>query len=134
MQAQFDYVIRQIEAANTIPSLMASALIGLDLIERATTLLAQIAPEESFPACQAAIAEASDARNALAEAPALAWRKGSEGSAPANVHEFTEAITTLILVAAENALNAASKTTEPADRVACLQAVQHLGRLYSALK
>ncbi|NED53265.1 hypothetical protein G3I24_20495, partial [Micromonospora aurantiaca] len=48
--------------------------MGLELIERATTVLAQTGPEDAY---QTALAEASDAWWALAEAPSLAWPERS---------------------------------------------------------
>lgn len=109
--------------------LLAAAFMGLELIERATTVLAQTGPEDVY---QTALAEASDAWWALAEAPSLAW---PERSMPdADLHEFAEAIVALVMVVAEAVLNVASKTTEPADRVACLRAVHHAGNVAAALR
>jgi hypothetical protein len=131
MKHQFDYVTCQIQAANTMPALMASALAGLELVERATKLLATITPGKPHLPYQNAMAEAAKARDALAGAPSLAGpRNPALLSAPA----FTRSITELVLVIAEAVLNAACKATEPADRVACLKATQHAGRLYSALR
>ncbi|NKZ03318.1 hypothetical protein [Actinomadura latina] len=103
--------------------------MGLELIERATTVLAQHAPEEAY---QAALVEASDAWWALVEAPTLAW---PEHCMPdGEVQEFAEAITGLVMVVAEAILNVASKSTDPADRVACLRAVHHTGNVAAAMR
>jgi hypothetical protein len=103
--------------------------MGLELVERATTVLAQSAPEDAY---QTALAEASDAWWALAEAPSLAW---PEHSMPdTEIQEFAGAIAALVMVVAEAVLNVASKTTEPADRVACLRAVHHAGNVAAAMR
>ncbi|WP_165975565.1 hypothetical protein [Actinomadura rubrisoli] len=49
-------------------------------------------------------------------------------------HQLAESIAALVMIVAEAVLNAASKTTDPADRVACLKAVHHAGRLHAALR
>ncbi|MEU8804045.1 hypothetical protein [Spirillospora sp. NPDC048819] len=103
--------------------------MGLQLIERATTVLAQSDPEDAY---QTALAEATDAWWALAEAPTLAWPERSMTDADAD--KFAEAIAALVMVVAEAILNVASKTTEPADRVACLRAAHHAGHVHAAMR
>ncbi|MFA1551740.1 hypothetical protein [Actinomadura chokoriensis] len=125
----FDYASQQIKTADSLPALLAAAFMGLELIERTTTVLAQSAQEDAH---QTALAEAIDAWWALAEAPSLAWPEGSMSDA--DVQEFTEAISALVMVVAEAILNVASKTTEPADRVACLRAAHHVGNVHAAMK
>lgn len=125
----FDYATQQIKAADSVPTLLTAAFMGLELIERATTVLAQTAPEDAY---QTALAEATDAWWALADAPSLAW---PERSMPdTDVQEFAEAIAALVIVVAEAILNVASKTTEPGDRVACLRAVHHAGNVTAAMR
>ncbi|GAA1834081.1 hypothetical protein [Actinomadura chokoriensis] len=103
--------------------------MGLELIERASTVLAQAAPEDDY---QVALAEATDAWWALAEAPTLAW---PERSMPdTDVQQLAEAVAALVMVVAEAILTVASKTTEPADRVACLRAAHHAGNVHAAMK
>lgn len=103
--------------------------MGLELIERATTVLAQTAPEGAY---QTALIEATDAWWALAEAPTLAW---PERSMPdADVQALAESIAGLVMVVAEAILNVASKTTEPADRVACLRAAHHAGNVHTGMR
>ncbi|GAA0544535.1 hypothetical protein [Actinomadura livida] len=48
--------------------------------------------------------------------------------------ELAAAVAALVLVVAEAILNVASKTTDPADRVACLKAVHHAGHVHAALR
>lgn len=125
----FDYATRQIKAADTVPALLTSAFVGLDLIERATTVLAQTAPKGAH---QTALAEATDAWWALSEAPTLAWPERS--MTDADVQLAAEAVAAFVLVVAEAILTAASKTTAPADRVACLTAAHHAGHVHAALR
>lgn len=127
----FDHITRQIKAADTIPGLIASAFIGLDLIERATTVIAQDAPEEVHGAYQTALAEATDAWWALTDAPSLAWPNSFRNDT--DVRQLSQSISALVLVVAEAILTAASKTTDPADRVACLRAAHHAGHVHAAL-
>ncbi|MEV4677273.1 hypothetical protein ACGFJT_44020 [Actinomadura geliboluensis] len=129
MKHFFDYAARQIKTADSLPALLAAAFMGLELIERATTVLAESAPEDAY---QTALAEASDAWWALAEAPSLAWPERPMPDTDA--HEFAEAITSLVMVVAEAILNVASKTPRPADRVACLRAVHHAGNVAAAMR
>lgn len=125
----FDYATRQIKTADSLPALLTAAFMGLELIERTTTVLAQAAPEVTY---QTALAEASDAWWALAEVPSLAWPDRSMPNT--EITEFAEATAALVMVVAEAILNVASKTTQPADRVACLRAVHHAGNVAAALR
>jgi hypothetical protein len=125
----FDYATRQIKAADSPPALLAAAFMGLELIERAATVLAQTAPGSAY---QTTLGEASDAWWALAEAPSLAWPQ--HAMPDTNITEFAEAITSLVMVVAEAILNVAATTTQPADRVACLRAVRHAGNIAAALR
>ncbi|WP_021593514.1 hypothetical protein [Actinomadura welshii] len=125
----FDYATRQIKTADSLPALLAAAFMGMELIERAATVLAQSAPEDAY---QTALAEATDAWWALAEAPTLSW---PERSMPdTDVQELATSIAALVMVVAEAILNVASKTTEPADRVACLRAAHHAGNVHAAMR
>ncbi|MFA1538029.1 hypothetical protein [Actinomadura monticuli] len=125
----FDYATRQIKTADSLPALLAAAFMGLELIERASTVLAQAAPEDDY---QVALAEATDAWWALAEAPTLNW---PERSMPdTDVQQLADSIAALVMVVAEAILNVASKTTQPADRVACLRAAHHAGNVHAAMR
>ncbi|WP_339153699.1 hypothetical protein [Actinomadura luteofluorescens] len=125
----FDYAARQIKTADSVPALLAAAFMGMELIERATTVLAQTAPEDTY---QTALAEASDAWWALADAPTLTWPDRSLSDT--DVSDLAESIAALVMVVAEAILNVASKTTDPADRVACLRAAHHAGNVHAAMK
>ncbi|WUH97671.1 hypothetical protein OHR68_29690 [Spirillospora sp. NBC_00431] len=125
----FDHMTRQIRTADSLPALLTAAFMGMELIERATTVLAQTAPRDTH---QTALTEATDAWWALAEAPTLAW---PDGSLPdRELQEFTDSIAAMVMTVAEAILNVASKTTEPADRVACLRAAHHAGNVHAALR
>ncbi|MEU8804876.1 hypothetical protein [Spirillospora sp. NPDC048819] len=52
----------------------------------------------------------------------------------ADVQLAGEAVAAFVLVVAEAILTAASKTTAPADRVACLTAAHHAGHVHAALR
>ncbi|SNS76025.1 hypothetical protein [Actinomadura mexicana] len=125
----FDYAARQIKTADSVPALLAAAFMGMELIERATTVLAQTAPENAY---QTALAEASDAWWALVDAPTLTWPDRSMSDT--DVSDLAESIAALVMVVAEAILNVASKTTDPADRVACLRAAHHAGNVHAAMK
>ncbi|TDE26529.1 hypothetical protein [Actinomadura sp. 6K520] len=103
--------------------------MGLELIGDATTVLAQTAPEDAY---QTALTEATDAWWALTEAPTLAWPQASMPDT--ETEELATAIAALVLEVTEAILNVASKTTDPADRVACLKAVHHAGHVHAALR
>ncbi|MEU9867887.1 hypothetical protein AB0C87_08565 [Actinomadura sp. NPDC048021] len=125
----FDYAARQIKTADSIPALLAAAFMGMELIERATTVLAQTAPEDAY---QTALAEASDAWWALVDAPTLTWP--DRAISDTDVSDLAESIAALVMVVAEAILTVASKTTDPADRVACLRAAHHAGNVHAAMK
>ncbi|MFI0484351.1 hypothetical protein [Actinomadura sp. 9N215] len=103
--------------------------MGIELIERATTVLAQTSPRDTH---QTALIEATDAWWALADAPTLAWPDHSMPDR--EIQEFADSVAALVMVVAEAILTVASKTTEPGDRVACLRAVHHAGNVHTALR
>lgn len=128
------YVSKQIQAANTLPALMTTAFVGLEMVERAITLLIEIAPEESYASYATALAEATDAWWALSEAPSLSWPTSSELIVETGHREFAEAIAQLVMVISQGLLNAVNKVRDPADRVACLKAASHAGHVHAALQ
>ncbi|HEU5023614.1 MAG TPA: hypothetical protein VFV01_01710 [Spirillospora sp.] len=133
LKHQFQYLTRQIKAADSVPTLLTSAFIGLDLIERAVTALPDAGGDPTRPDYEAAAIEATDAGWALTQAPTLAWPIAR----PITVDEarhLADTIAAFVLVVAEAMLTAASKSPDPGDRMACLRAAHHAGRLHSALK
>jgi hypothetical protein len=130
---QFQYLTRQIKAADSIPALLTAAFIGLDLVERAITVLPDIDTDQAGPGNETALIETTDAWWALSEAPTLAWPTRAAMNTD-DVRQLAEAIAGFVLVVTEAMLNVASKSSDPGDRVACLRAAHHVGRLHSALK
>jgi hypothetical protein len=130
---QFQYLTRQIKAADSVPALLTCAFIGLDLVERAITVLPDIDTDQAGPGNQTALIETTDAWWALSEAPTLAWPTSAAMNTD-DVRQLAEAIAGFLLVVTEAMLNVASKSSDPGDRVACLRAAHHVGRLHAALK
>ncbi|QFG22853.1 hypothetical protein [Actinomadura sp. WMMB 499] len=133
MQQHFDNVNARIRSAGSVPALLSAAFTGLEVIERATTVLADTAPACTYPGYQVARAEARNAWSALATAPTLNCpdQTATEG---ADVQELASSIAAFVLVVAEAIVNVASKTTEPGDQTACLRAARHAGHVHTALR
>ncbi|GAA0284461.1 hypothetical protein GCM10009527_095680 [Actinomadura nitritigenes] len=105
----------------------------MDLIERTTTPLHAIGNDQTRLNSETATIAAIEAWWALSQAPTLAWPGAAPMSAD-ETRELAEAIADVVLVVTEAILNVASKSADPGDRVACLQAAHHAGRLHAALK
>ncbi|MGI5325070.1 hypothetical protein [Actinomadura nitritigenes] len=133
LKHQFQHLTRQIKAADSVPALLASAFFGLDLIERATTALPDTGNDPIRPDYEAAAIEATDAWWALTQAPTLDWPITKPITAD-EARYLADTIAAFVLVVTEAMLTAASKSPDPADRMACLRAAHHAGRLHSALK
>ena len=133
LNQQFQYLTRQIKGAGSIPALLTAAFIGLDLIERAVTVLPDINSDQVRPGKETALIEATDAWWALSEAPTLAWPASTAVNTD-DARQLAEAVAGFVLVVTEAMLNVASKSSDPGDRVACLRAAHHAGRLHAALK
>ena len=119
MQEHFAYAAGRIRSACDLPSLLAAAFAGLELVERATSALS-----DRSPAHATALNEASNAWWALSRAPSL--RRLEEA-------EPTESVATFSLLVTQALVVATSRAVDPADRVACLQAARHAGRVHDAL-
>ena len=133
LNQQFQYLTRQIKGADSIPALLTAAFIGLDLIERAVTVLPDINSDQVRPGNETALIEATDAWWALSEAPTLAWPASTAVNTD-DARQLAEAVAGFVLVVTEAMLNVASKSSDPGDRVACLRAAHHAGRLHATLK
>lgn len=133
MKQHFEHITRQIRTADSIPALLTTAFTGLEVIERATAHLADIAPAHAYPGYQTARAEATNAWSMLSTAPTLGGPSRST-SIDADAEELAASISRLVLVVAEAIVNVAAKTSEPGDRVACLQAARHAGYVHAALR
>ncbi|WP_067481619.1 hypothetical protein [Actinomadura hibisca] len=112
------YATDRLNTATSTPELLAAAFDGLELVERAATALTARTPRYTT-----ALSEASEAWWALSMAPSL--------NGPADAR--TEALATFALTLAQSLVAATARITDPGDRVACLQAARHLGRVHSAL-
>ncbi|MEV5831911.1 hypothetical protein AB0L25_40800 [Spirillospora sp. NPDC052242] len=133
MRQHFEHITQQIRSADSIPALLTAAFAGLEVIERATAHLADMAPAHIYPGYQTARAEATSAWATLSTAPTL---NSPEHPASANpdVEELAAAIARFVLVVAEAIVNVASKTPDPGDRMACLRAAHHAGHVHAALR
>lgn len=128
----FQHVTEHIKAADSIPALTTAAAFGLILIEHAVTLLCGTRGDVLRPDHRTALAEATDAWWALTEAPCLGWPQAPTTEADAEALAGSTA--TLVMVVAEALLTVASKSTDAADRVACLKATHHIGHVRTALR
>jgi hypothetical protein len=131
LKHQVQYLTRQIKAADSIPALLTSALVGLDVIERVTYVLTDT--DHTDAGYETAFLEAAEAWWVLSEAPTLSW-PGSEPMTTGETRELAEALAGFVLVVTEAMLTIASRSADPGDRVACLRAAHHAGLVYSALK
>ncbi|GLZ15626.1 hypothetical protein Acsp04_58610 [Actinomadura sp. NBRC 104425] len=127
MNRCFQHVTEHIKAADSIPALTITATFGLTLIEHTVPLLANARGD----ALRTALAEATDARRALTTAPCLGWPQ--HPTTEADTEALAGSTATLVMVVAQALLTVASKSTDPADRVACLKATHHLGHVHTAL-
>lgn len=128
MDDHIRFVTSQIQSADTLSALLTAAFYGLETVERATALLAEIAPEHLRTDCDDALAAAISAWWALSGAPT--W--SDPGESP--LTELAAQVSSLVLLVSETLLKAANKAATPADRIACLSAVHHAGRVHAALK
>ncbi|MBO2447138.1 hypothetical protein J4573_08575 [Actinomadura barringtoniae] len=126
------YVSRQIRSAERPTALLAAAFMGLELIERAATLLTETAPASSRDLYQVVLGEASDAWWSLSKAPALAWANepANDDRGPGDLAESLQALVQVVVDALQNV---ADRTPEPEDRAACLQAIAHSAHVRDAL-
>ncbi|GAA0965417.1 hypothetical protein [Actinocorallia libanotica] len=134
MKEHLDHITRQLQQAQARPTLIATAYIGLDLVSRAASALAELCPEPDVPAYQSAILEADEAAVALATAPSLTWPERDYLAALPHHEEFAAQLITLTLAVHQALLLAARKSPHPADRLACLEAALHTARAHQALR
>ncbi|MQY03116.1 hypothetical protein [Actinomadura macrotermitis] len=125
------YSTGRLDGAASLPALLTAVFDGLELVERAATALAGPDADGARPGCAGALAEAGRARRALSGAPAL--RSAVHAGSGAERQELAEALGRFSMTLTEALVTATAWTTEPADRVACLRAALHLGRVAGAL-
>ncbi|MDL4770732.1 hypothetical protein [Actinomadura xylanilytica] len=133
MNDHIAYVTRQLQTADSLPAMITATLVGLELIERAILLLTQIAPDESYPAYATALAEATDAWWAFSQAPSVSYPDGADPPAGDDHREFARRVDELVTAVTRALLGTVNKVTDPADRIACLAAAQHVGHVHTAL-
>ncbi|MFD0691189.1 hypothetical protein [Actinomadura fibrosa] len=124
MDDHFAYASGRIRSADGLRELLAATFDGLELLERAATALAESGDGLAY---RAAVEEASDAWWALAGAPALRPSTGDAG------RHLADTLSRFTLLLSQALVTATSRSADPADRVACLQAAQHVGRVHAAL-
>jgi len=134
VKEHLDHVTRQLQQATARSTLIATAYIGLDLVSRASSALAELCPEPDIPAYQSAILEADEASVALAAAPSLTWPERDYLADLPDHEEFAAQLITLTLAVHQALLLAAHKSHSPADRLACLEAALHAARAHQALR
>jgi len=117
MNDHITYATDRIRSACDLPTLMAATFAGVELMERCATALAA-----DHPSYTPALTEASDAWWALSAAPSLKMYSPE----PTQAATFSLLVTQALVAATSRALN-------PADRVACLEAARHAGRVHDAL-
>jgi hypothetical protein len=130
----FTQVAWQIRAADQLPALLAAAFVGLELADLTTEALAEQDPDEGFPAYLTARVEAAEARDALSRAPSLTWPAVRAPQGRITVDDIVGSLATLAMLLAQALVTAAERSSDPADRIACLDAALHAGRLHEALR
>jgi hypothetical protein len=129
----FAQMTSQLQQITGRTALMSAAYIGLALMERAGTALVELGPEENLPAYETAVQEAVNAARALSSAPSLASQGLSSPTVDAADAAFHAQLLTLALAVHQTLVAAATHVLNEADRVACLEAALHTGRVHQAL-
>jgi hypothetical protein len=109
-----------------IPDALVTAHLGLHATERAVAALGLTD--------DTALDEAINAGVALARARTVAWPPGGDVESAGEPRDKAASIADLVMVVSRTLLTTANKVTDPADRIACFQAVQHAGRLQTILR
>jgi hypothetical protein len=86
------------------------------------------------PASLTALTEAAQARDALAQAPSLTPPGHPFIPASRTSAEVTDSIATMALALTQVLVAAAENSANESDKVACLAAALHTGRLHEALR
>ncbi|MFC4906183.1 hypothetical protein [Actinomadura gamaensis] len=133
MHDHIAYAAGRLGAADSLPSLLAAAIDGLELVERAATALTDPSRGPVRPGLAAALAEATQAWWALSAAPSVRSPETGCPKRSGGVRETVDALSRFSLQLTEALVSATSRTLDPADRVACLQAARHLARVHAVL-
>jgi hypothetical protein len=134
MDDPFVHITQKIQSADRLPVLLSAAFVGLELADLTAQTLTEQTPAGSFPAYVTAQFEAAEARDALSRAPSLTRPSVSPPTARATTQDIAASVATLAKVLTQALIAAAETTTDPADKIACLDAALHVGRLHEALR
>lgn len=131
----FDDVTQRLgKAGGKLPILLAAAYTGLELATSTTNALTDTCPDNEVPAYLTALNEAAQARDALAQAPSLVPIDRALPEPPTTGQDVADQVAAMAMALAQALVAAAEHSTDQADKIACLQAALHTGRLHEALR
>lgn len=133
MHDHIAYAADRLGAADTLPGLLAAAIDGLELVERAATALADPSHGPVRPGLDTALAEAGRAWWALAVAPTVQSSDDGDPYDGDGAPETVDALSRFCLQLTEALVSATAHTLDPADRIACLRAARHIARAHVVL-
>jgi hypothetical protein len=130
----FDHVTEQLHRADQLPMLLAAAYVGLELADLTTQALTEQNHTDGFSAYVTAQFEAAEARDALSRAPSLTRPNTPPPAGRTTSPDIAASVAALAMVLAQILTAAAERSTDVADKLACLNAALHVGRLHEALR
>lgn len=122
------------EPGQALPVLLTAAYVGLELATSAVRALSDTCAEQELDAVLMALTEAAEARDALGTAPSLIHPEQAFRPQPIDEHALASSLATLAMTLCQVLVIAAERSTDPADKAACLNAILHAGRLHEALR
>lgn len=134
MNDPFTHVTEKIQTADRLPVLLDAALVGLELAGLTTQALTEQEHADALPAYVTAQYEAAEARDALTRAPSLTRPPAPTPAGQATHQDIAGSVAALAQVLTQALIAAAEQTTDTADKIACLDAAIHVGRLHEALR
>ncbi|MFC5186189.1 hypothetical protein [Actinomadura harenae] len=133
MHDHIAYAAGRLRAAETLPGLLAAAIQGLELVERAATALADPSHGPVRPGLDAALTEAGRAWSALSAAPTVQAPDAGCPQEGRGTRETVDALRRFCLQLTSALVAATAHTLDPADRIACLKAARHIARVHIVL-
>ncbi|RFU37913.1 hypothetical protein DZF91_30450 [Actinomadura logoneensis] len=133
MHDHITYAAGRLGTAGSLPDLLAAAFDGLELVERAATVLADPSRGPVRPGLDTALSEASQACWALATAPTVQSAEAGPPARTLGIRETVETLSRFCLQLTEALVAATAHTLDPADRIACLRAARHIARAHVVL-
>jgi hypothetical protein len=130
----FDNVTEQLQRADQLPLLLAAAYVGLELADLTTQALTEQNQTDGFAAYATAQFEAAEARDALSRAPSLTRPNVTPPAVRTTSPDIAASVAALAMVLAQTLTAVAERSTDMADKLACLDAALHVGRLHEALR